>query len=202
MCVCFRYSDHRLHTGSVPSHRSLRLAPRHVLLLRLGPGGLHHLHCGYTHKHTHTSLTHTDLIHRPHRAPLWGSDTHSFTLSPFVFVAFSLPHSLLSIYLTRLLCLSLSFLMSFSSGSLSINFHPLFLLFFLSLSVSLTLLSHTLCSFLLPYLALVLSDFFYHSFCLFSSLSLSVSLFLWEIVCSFSPTKSHSVLSLNLYCSN
>ncbi|CAF99315.1 unnamed protein product, partial [Tetraodon nigroviridis] len=41
----FRYSDHRLHTGAVPAHRSLGLPACHVLLLRLGTGGLHHLHC-------------------------------------------------------------------------------------------------------------------------------------------------------------
>lgn len=40
-----RYSDHRLHTGPVPAHRSLRVSASHVLLLRLGTGGLHHLHC-------------------------------------------------------------------------------------------------------------------------------------------------------------
>lgn len=39
-----RYSDHRLHTGAVPAHRSLGVPASHVLLLRLGTGGLHHLH--------------------------------------------------------------------------------------------------------------------------------------------------------------
>lgn len=42
--LCCRYSDYRLHTGPVPAHRRLGVSARHVLLLRLGTGGLHHLH--------------------------------------------------------------------------------------------------------------------------------------------------------------
>lgn len=46
MFVVFcRYSNYRLHTGPLPANRSLSVSASHVLLLWLGTGGLHHLHC-------------------------------------------------------------------------------------------------------------------------------------------------------------
>lgn len=51
MHLC-RYSDHRLHTGAVSSHRSLRVSARHVFLLWLCSGGVHHMHCRYV-RHAH-----------------------------------------------------------------------------------------------------------------------------------------------------
>ncbi len=52
----YRYSDHRLHTGTVLAHRSFRVSARHVFLLRLGSGGVHHMHCRYV-PHANTPMT-------------------------------------------------------------------------------------------------------------------------------------------------
>lgn len=39
-----RYSNHRLHPGLVPAHRSLRVSPRYVLLLWLSSSCLYNMH--------------------------------------------------------------------------------------------------------------------------------------------------------------
>lgn len=40
----FRYSNHRFHPGVVPAHRSVRVSPSYVLLLRLSSSCLYNMH--------------------------------------------------------------------------------------------------------------------------------------------------------------